>query len=671
MRSAEELIDESNAQYDCINLLLLLHSNWEQFLKSTARTIQHFKFDIKKISDEIMIIKSSNEIEKNELEKMYKKECEKFKSKPLVQKLKQFKEKYNQMKISIETEKKDLNNQISLLNINNIFLKGKITQYEKDTNILRTAKTIRQLTDDLQQTKEMLKNETENKSNIGFRLHTILSATETDLKKVNSKMIEKTTEYNQLLDKYKQTLEILANYQERIKEYAENIQMINEDILQTELKTVKLFNLIKEKDILIEERTKNVQELETQLKLQREGLVQKKEVSIEGTLFNFVWDSPISRTNNETRYNSRSDKNHPKEYQLNIVHETKEIRLDTINVKKYSYLRPTYRTLIDNLLPQDGNKIVKYDPSFPIWLHVVIRAIFDSKYTEVLLSCNKGKRITRFPDFVYSWLGTFYIEKNTREIKCLEYTEKDAISRKNRLDILIGLEASNNDKLWEMNVFKEFLEEELGLDELVYFLHCRFILFKGSQMSVPTAGFCVTHFVSKDRVFDAIERIMYAYSEDDKKELMGKLTEFAKHSYKDPNAFDYAMVLRVLLEFYRKEKKENLVKFEKLYNTSKQNLKTSSLIFPFQEFNNILQEDYDKNINDSDICNIYRESYIAGGCSITSDSILLTFSETPFWIQYLRLKGQNSEPKYDGRGDIDQSDEKGKECALVYSYYFV
>ena len=37
-----------------------------------------------------------------------------------------------------------------------------------------------------------------------------------------------------------------------------------------------------------------------------------------------------------------------------------------------------------------------------------------------------------------------------------------------------------------------------------------------------------------------------------------------------------------------------------------------------------------------------------------------------FWVKYLRVRGQNSEPNYDVRGDIDQSDSKGKECMIVY-----
>ena len=38
-------------------------------------------------------------------------------------------------------------------------------------------------------------------------------------------------------------------------------------------------------------------------------------------------------------------------------------------------------------------------------------------------------------------------------------------------------------------------------------------------------------------------------------------------------------------------------------------------------------------------------------------------------MNYLRLRGQNLEPEYDSRGDIDQIDPKGKECMIVYRYW--
>ena len=90
-------------------------------------------------------------------------------------------------------------------------------------------------------------------------------------------------------------------------------------------------------------------------------------------------------------------------------------------------------------------------------------------------------------------------------------------------------------------------------------------------------------------------------------------------------------------------------------------------IFPFDTFYKIIAEDYDKDSSDLEICNLYKDAYISGGCKITCDSVLVTFCESNFWVNYLRLKGQNEEPQYNSRGEIDQSTDKGKECTEVYS----
>ena len=97
----------------------------------------------------------------------------------------------------------------------------------------------------------------------------------------------------------------------------------------------------------------------------------------------------------------------------------------------------------------------------------------------------------------------------------------------------------------EIHIFKDFLDETLTLDELIFFLHCRFILFKGPQLSVPTAGFCVTHFVAKDRVYETIDRVLYKYKPEERKDLKKKFAEFNKMTYKDSNAYDYAMVIQI------------------------------------------------------------------------------------------------------------------------------
>lgn len=663
--SAEESVPDIEDQYAFVKLLISLHGNWKNFLESVRGAFQELKTDKEKTVQEMKALSVAHERARKQWEEEQAKEKQRLQSRPLAMQFNILKEKYSQEKAAMETEKKELTNQISVLTINNNNLKEELRKIQESTDVIRTAKVIQDLNDNLHQVHIMLKNEREEKSNIGFKLHTLLEATKADLKEREDMLLQKTKEYDELLAIYNKTKQELEECRAYVKESNERLSMGEEDILLSRLRMQRLKKQVGEKQEVIEGLYDNVRELELQLKLQREGLVQNKEVTIEGTLFYFVWKDPIAQSNNTTQLSSRA--NHGEGAAIENAINSSGSKLDSIVLENYAYLKPTYRSLVGGLLPWEERAKVSYQPAFPLWLQVTIRAIFDSKMTEVLLSYNKGRRISRFPEFVHSWLGTFSVDKESRGPKLLEYTEKEAISRKNRCDLLLGLELASSGKLWEVNVFKEFLEEKLGLDELVYFLHCRFILFKGSQLAIPTAGFCVTHFVTKEKVFDTIDKLMQTYSADVRKELKDKFLTFASRNYRDANAFDYAMVLRVLTEFYRKEKKENFLKFTQLYSLAKRNAKSQEPIFPFEDFYKVVAEAYDKSITDIDVSALYRDSYVAGGASISCDSILLTFSESPFWIRYLRLKGQNAEPKYNSRGDIDQSEDRGRECALVYT----
>ncbi len=685
--SIEEHVDDLDARYTVIKLLVLLHNNWRNFLDSVNKTVQNWKWELDRTGEEMKALRTQQEAELKDLEEKHKKDHAKFEMKPLVQQFNLLKEKHHQMKISMEHERKEMASQISLLTVNNKKLAERIKKVEEDADVILNAAKIQKLSTDLHQAQEMLKKEKEEKSKMGFKLHILLEETKNDVKKRDLVIGEKGREYDDLLRIYHKTKAELDDNRALVRENLERMKMSAEDGLQIQLKLARMKTRLNEKNSSIDELTKKVEELEIQLKLQREGLVQKKEISMEGTLFYFVQDNPLAKLNNQNKTNARKDRleappgeqpdEKAGEHVADKVVDTGEIRLDTINTGKYNYLRPTYKALIEDLLPTEDHEKVSYVPPFPVWLHVVIRAIFDSKQNEILLSYNKGKRISRFPEYVYAWLGTFGVDKETRNIKLLEYTEKEAVARENRRNLLLGLEAASAGKLWEISIFKEFLEEDLAVDELAYFLHTRFILFRGPQLAVPTAGFCVTHFVTKEKVFDTIDKIMYGYTADERKELKRKLVEFSKQTYKDANAFDYAMVLRILLEFYRREKKENFARLEELYSGAKKVSRGGRTILPFDSFYRIMAGDYDKNIGDQEVASLYRESFVAGGCCVSLDSILLTLSDTylpcnkrdrPFWVRYLRLRGQSSEPHYDARGDIDQTDDKGKECALVYSY---
>lgn len=52
----------------------------------------------------------------------------------------------------------------------------------------------------------------------------------------------------------------------------------------------------------------------------------------------------------------------------------------------------------------------------------------------------------------------------------------------NRVIFILDLLNPRLTGIWECVTFKEFLNEKASLDEIYFYLHCRYILFKGPGM---------------------------------------------------------------------------------------------------------------------------------------------------------------------------------------------
>jgi len=666
MHSIEEL-DEGKSYM--IKILIALHNNWRNFLDLIQKKIMNLKSEVFRSKEETKQLQYLHRQEVNNWGKEIEKQKAKYETRTVVKEFNDLKKKYQQLKIQLETEKKDSNAILSLLKEENEKLREDFNNLKKQADIVKNAARINNLTLELSHAKEQCKKIETERENIVFKLGTLVTSTKNELVEKSLLLSAKLEENNDLEFKYKSTQKELEYIRNKLKTDYERVSMANEDMLQSKIKMQNLKQQLKENKRIMNNQKRNIRQLELQMELQQEGLIQKKSVQIEGTLFHFVWEHGIAKSNNENASISKQElsvqtrEGDKKQIIAERIESTGEVRLDTISLKKFVYSRPTYRSLVDNSLPKTG--IVTYLPPFPIWLQITIRAIFDSLLNELLLSTSRGKTLSRFPEYVYAWLGVFTVDDDTGGIKWLQYTERETIAKKSRCDILLGLEATSASNHWELMIFREFLEEQLGLDELVYFLHCRFILFRGAQLAIAGSRSCIVPYVTKRRAFDTIDRVMYYFPMDEKELLKKNLEEFAKETYKNPDAFDAGMVLRILLEFYQKEKKQRFAKFEAMYLEVRHNSSNYRERFSFNDFQKIIIEEYEQTANDLDMCNVYRQSYIAGGCTITCDSLLLAFCETPFYIHSLRLRGQNNEPKYDNRGDIDQSNTKGKECFKV------
>jgi len=656
----EELVKDREIQYIFINLILSLSNNWRNFLELTKKNVLNLNEEISNNYKEMKSLQTTHEIEMNLWEETQRRKMAKIETNSLLQQYNALKEKHIQIKLTAERDKNEMLNKIFALTAANDKLTRKLKAIEESGSPVKIAQTIQKLTDDLYKTEVALQKEKERNSTTEFRLTNLLDA---ERKELEDKKLLINKLYQQCTNSRKEDdmgINKLNEYKAKVKQNEELMLMSIEDSLLTKRQIKNMKEKMEEYKEIIREGNKEIERLKTQIELQKEGLIQKDNISMEGTLFDFVWEDNKSKENAKIKSSSREEQ--IKSSTEERFTEEGEIKLTTISLKNYCYAKPTYRSLVSHLL----SKNMKYEPLFPTWLYVVIRAIFDSKINEVLLAYNKGKEISRFPEFVFSWLGTFYIDKDSKTIKELSFSDKETMADKNRVNLLLGLKAISAEKLWEVNLFKEFLEENLSLDELVYFLHCRFILFKGPQLAVPGGDLCIKHFITKEKTGDIIDRIMYAYSIEERDVLKQKLINFCENTYKNGNSFDYAMVLRILIEFYRKEKKENFMRFENLYKISKKVSWSYTPIVPFDDFHKMIAGNYDKSISDMDLCRLYREAYIGGGCSISCDSVLLAFCETPFWLRYLRLKGQKMEPGYDDKGNISQVDERGRECAAVY-----
>ena len=126
-----------------------------------------------------------------------------------------------------------------------------------------------------------------------------------------------------------------------------------------------------------------------------------------------------------------------------------------------------------------------------------------------------------------------------------------------REDFLFTLSNPLVGKLWECLNFKEFIEEKGSIDELYFYLHCRFLLNKGPQLDENGATFNYIHYVRKEHALLIVDLIMSSYDEPTKIFLKQKLSEKSKlknHYY----LIDAAFALRLLLEYYRLERKQKL-----------------------------------------------------------------------------------------------------------------
>ncbi|OMJ95518.1 hypothetical protein SteCoe_1117 [Stentor coeruleus] len=307
-----------------------------------------------------------------------------------------------------------------------------------------------------------------------------------------------------------------------------------------------------------------------------------------------------------------------------------------LNLNNLKPCKPTFASLI-----RIPNESIQYLPPHKDWLFITIRAILDSKFHEHLLYTQDNFLPCSFPEFVYDWLGTFCVDNITRTVKQLEWWSRGNADEF-RLQLLAGLSLPRSKKVWELNTFREFLLEELDLDELGFYLHCRFLLFEGPQLSHSAGKYTAMHYVSYNKAIELVKTIMEGLSS----ETMGQLLILIEtKARKKPGYVESSFLLRTLLEYYHREKKLKYIAIQELF------LRASKSDFGFNTFKDICLS-LDNTLSTINIVKAYREAYMEGNGFITPE-VFYVIANNLLFYHMLRLKNPWKIPKLIEISQID------------------
>ncbi|CAG9322883.1 unnamed protein product [Blepharisma stoltei] len=339
-----------------------------------------------------------------------------------------------------------------------------------------------------------------------------------------------------------------------------------------------------------------------------------------------------------------------------------ETQLDpsSVDLSQLKLKKPAYASFFEV-----GEKAASFELPFTNWLEVTMRGIYDSKYNEqIYCSFESGRTPLRFSEFVYCWLGRFMIDSGSRQVRELEWWKRES-SDKLRLELLLALKHEKAKKVWEIHTFIEFLNEELMLDELSFFLHCRFLLFKGPQLMITSGRFSALHFVALDRVFEVIDKVMGKISPKDRSELKSQLQSKARNK-NGSLTLDSGLALRIMLEYYIREKKCKYLVIKGLFSVAP---KKPDGTLAFQTFR-IICLNLDPEASESLIIKMYRDLWAFGNGQINHDNFFVFANENGFFFHSLRLKGDDDPLPLNSYNEIDDStSEYAKRMKQTFNTY--
>ena len=463
-----------------------------------------------------------------------------------------------------------------------------------------------------------------------IKMENLVTRTTTSYKELQKEHKDLTKKYNDFLEEFSSQKGGYDKVVQARDRYREMALMSKEDLMQSKVRYEKLIENMGK----LQQKFDDVQYKLDKLKREQNetAAVNEAEFERDSTLLNVVKEAFISSKRPPASLKLDNSSSTASSNDMNSI-------LDNIHLEKYMFNKPTFYTFIQQELEGQTVKQQEQQSDEKSGLNMdrdslaAIRAILDSKYNE-LIYYDDYKLHSSFPDFVYSWLATFYVCPNEKKIK-LANADNVANIQARRVNLYKCVMNPKMNKIWDVATFRDFLEEKSSADEVFFYLSCRYMLFQGPQLSHFSACINPIQWVQFKKAENLIDFVMKKLGQEETSTLKYKLKERAK---KKANKFfiDAGLVLRVLLEFYRNEKK---IKVAMLRDTLSQVAASGKNMKPhvnFDIFKQFVEINYPF-ASELEKATLYREAWYIGNGKVDHESFFIAANESNFFTGSLKL----------------------------------
>jgi hypothetical protein len=216
-------------------------------------------------------------------------------------------------------------------------------------------------------------------------------------------------------------------------------------------------------------------------------------------------------------------------------------------------------------------------------------------------------------------------------------------------------------------MISEFLFEQNSPDDLYFYLTCRNMVFRGPCLGNKSATFEVVQYIALEHAEFVVDTVMSKYDSNNLLQVKRVLREKAKRKILTSNrlTIDAYFVLRILLEFYRVERKNRLKMLRETFGACQSLQSNGKFGVSFKNFKKIFEINFPKasdlevpNPHRSKMCTLYRDSHMLGGGGVTAETFFAAATESDFFLQWLQLKTLTPTPSLDPEsGNIQYNEE--------------